>query len=67
MALRTNCSGVGENNDSRRIAESFVATKPGHNVWIITPWDAHSAANDLNKTKRKSKENEFQMKNLPRK
>ncbi len=47
MALVTNCSGVGENKDDLRIPDNLLTTKPGHNDWINTPRDAHSAANDL--------------------
>ncbi len=47
MALVTNCSGVGENKDDLRIPDNLLTTKPGHNDWINTPRDAHSAANEL--------------------
>jgi hypothetical protein len=32
--------------------DNLLVTKPGHNDWTKTPRDAHSAANDLNSSKR---------------
>jgi len=55
IALLTNCSGVGENNDDLRMPDNLLTTKPGHNDWISTPRDAHSAANDLNQKTKESK------------
>ena len=47
MALTTNCSGVGENNDDLRMPDNLLTTKPGQSDWTITPRVAHSAANEL--------------------